>query len=136
MSKELNALDFIQDESKYSNDIKYRDAIDLIRSALIEKEDIDNANPSETMECLDKLSNLDIVIGKTKKYDISTTVGNYFKCEIIAIKQSLIKAQEREKVINTIKNKNVDEYNDLKFLEKEKLDEEEFDLLKRYVNER
>lgn len=44
MSKELDALDFVQDEQRFSTDVKYRNAIDLIRTALIEKEDIDNAH--------------------------------------------------------------------------------------------
>ncbi len=70
------------------------DAFLNVKQALQRLEAIDNAKPSEALECLGKLSSFDVVVGKTKKYDISTTVGNYFRCEITTIKQALLKAQE------------------------------------------
>ena len=89
MSRELDALDFIQDEPRYSNDIKYRNAIDLIRSALIEKEDLDNANPSEALtEIFNIIYNLDC--GTTYEQDKKLDVCRK------TIKQALIKAQENE----------------------------------------
>lgn len=92
--------------------------------------------PKEYLEAIDwLLANETIYRGKTR-LPISPALRN--------IKQALLRAQELEKVIYIINEKcvgifqltcckNVDEYNDLKFVDYEKLTKEEFGLLKRYV---
>jgi len=90
MSKELKALDFIQEEYRYQNNTTYRDAVDLIRSALIEKEDIDNANPNEALEGLKEIIEL-ITANKKVKHEAIIL----FNCSII--KDALLKAQKLEK---------------------------------------
>ena len=102
---------------------------EIIESALQRLDAIDNANPSEALEKL--LDGYSKGIAGRSYYD--------------AIKQALLKAQEQEKVLDIIKEKNVDiglvincdsveEYNDnLTLLAiSQYLIQEEFKLLKRY----
>ena len=83
-------------------------------------------------ECLGKTLDYDLDEAKTKIINLN---------DYPIIKQALLKAQEQEKVLEIVKKKtvsifqlgcckNVNEYNDLKFIEFEKLTQEEFDLLK------
>ena len=94
MSKELEALNKIQHDFGQLKGQELVSCYETIFNALKRLEAIDNSNPSEAMKALKEISNLDVVVGKTKKYDISTPLGNYLKCEITTIKQALLKAQE------------------------------------------
>lgn len=120
-------------------------------------EAIDNANPSEALDCLESMSNEEAlfrsILSKSTVYmggeridDFSykSTIGNMFKGAIPIIKQALLKAQEQEKVLEIIKEKNVDilliknkdnvnQYNEYIEDEDDRLTEEEFDLVKRWV---
>lgn len=126
-----------------------------LEKALQRLEAIDNSNPGEalkTLEILDKTISplLEPILAKYED-DLSDTItSNYF-----ALKQNLIKAQENEKVVRLIFEKNVDilaikesktleEYNrnawEVEHYGRYKgyrlqLTEEEFILLKRWQNE-
>lgn len=66
---------------------------DIIEQALQRLEAIDNSNPSEAMECLDKMYDTHIL----KNVDCYHTIKNY-----------IFKSQEQEKVLKIIKEKEVD----------------------------
>ena len=132
MTKEKESLEgmfnLIKSQSSFEEAQKYYDILD---EAINRLEAIDNANPSEALECLDKL--LD-------GYSKGMAGRSYYD----TIKQALLKAQEQEKVLSIMFTKtvsifqlscckNVDEYNDLKFNDNEKLTKDEFDLLKRWL---
>ncbi|MBR3208804.1 MAG: hypothetical protein IKF82_00905 [Bacilli bacterium] len=99
-------------------------------------EQIDNANPNEALE--ETLRDI--------AYDLENDDNPFLRDRyygLLDVKQSLIKAQEQEKVLKIIFRKtvgifqlscckNVYEYNDLKFNDYEKLTQEEFELLKRW----
>ena len=113
----------------------------LLQEALQRLEAIDNAKPSEALKCIDVL----------KEDGCITTL--YQGKALETIRQTLLKAQEQEKVLDIIKKKNVDVYNlktciNLEHYNSEirlknqnntysyeiwyELTQEEFDLLKRY----
>ena len=116
-----------------------RNDIELLEQSLQRLESIDNANPSEALEELGKYElKQDCLVEDLTVYD--------------TIKQALLKAQENEKVLSIIKEKDVDikflralinsdskytRKNALKIynlcLDNEQLTEEEFDLLKRWL---
>ena len=104
-------------------------------------EAIDQANPNEALESLDKVNNYlnDVYDYKEIKEEVRKDI-NY-------IKQKLIKAKKQEKVLEIIINKNVEmwllkdsvtleQYNNRIHSGCGKLTPEEFDTLKRYCNER
>lgn len=148
MSKELEALNTIkntlEDIQFYNRNVKIDNSIyDLFDTIENRLEAIDNANPSEALKTLEILDNtisplLEPILAEYED-DLSDKItANYF-----ALKQALLKAQVQEKVLEIINKKtvgifqlkcckNVDEYNDLKFNDNEKLTQEEFELLKRY----
>lgn len=85
MSKEyleaLNGLfDLVHCQDSFEKAQKY---FDVIEEALQRLESIDNANPSEALECLEK------VYSRLPQWDLSRNVD---QCNII--KQALLKAQE------------------------------------------
>ena len=94
---------------------------------------IENANPSETLKCVDVL----------KEDGCITTL--YQGKALETIRQALLKAQEQEKVLEIVLEKRVDMYAliityDLKDYNEMikhtyELTQEEFELLKRYANE-
>ena len=109
--------------------------------ALQRLEAIDNSNPSEALKCLDKLAKQIELDEDTDYWEIR----NAHK----TVEQALIKAQEQEKVLKIIFEKDVDieyiktcfydekgglkEYNSWVGHDEDKeLTQEEFDLLKRY----
>ena len=147
MSKELDELEKIK--NRYDNleirltywYIKRTNPpsldFNIIKQALQRLESIDNANPSEALECLEENE----LVLLRKDYNL--------------LHQALIKAQEQEKVLEIIKEKNVDiirirhlifksqknpkywdlrYYNEFRVIDDEKLTQEEFELLKRYFN--
>ena len=112
-----------------------------IKEKLQRLEAIDNSNPDEALEDLDKIEGF---MTYHELYDS-------YKIEIKTIKATLLKAQEQNRVLEIIKNKvvdisiiyysqNVEDYNNtitFRFkpstLEQCKLTYEEFDTLKRWV---
>jgi len=126
---------------RYTNSIyPYYEDFDLVLNALKRIEAIDNAKPSEALEDFKIIKFKTINAG----YDYGYEVWN-------KIEQTLLKAQEQEKVLKIIFEKNVD-IEDIKLYKnyedyckgKEKwllrkdlwLTEEEFETLKRWKNER
>lgn len=140
MSKELEALLDIKENYKFyvhnKKPIDYQ--CEIIKKALQRLETLDNAKPSEALECLEKVNDY-----LNNVYDYKEIIEEVKK-DINTIKQALLKAQEQEKVLEIIKEKYVDffqfpccrnvyEYNDLKFSKHEKITQEEFDTLKRWL---
>lgn len=112
-----------------------------LEKALQRLEAIDNANPSEALQGVDILyANAMDLTSENTKY-----LPEYLKPIKDKIKQSLIKAQEQEKALKIVFEKtanilllelaeNVDEYNE-RIVPNGQLTQEEFESLKRYVNE-
>jgi len=150
MNKELDYLDDILKNEPMT--LNKRMIIEIIKEKIQRLESIDNAKPSgalKSLEVLEKIISplLEPILAKYED-DLSDKItANYF-----ALKQALIKAQEQEKVLEIIKEKDVDikflralinsdsEYtrkNALKIynlcLDNEQLTEEEFGLLKRWL---
>lgn len=120
----------LTEEQKLSKNC-FLDYCKYIAKELDRLEQIDNANPSEALECLEKL-------------ELLTCDFEWYKDNINTIKQALIKSQEQEKVLKIIKKKNVmiyalkvsktvDDYNDLVSTD-EQLTQEEFDLIKEVLS--
>ena len=130
-SKELEALNEVRENLDLEGCLDFinEKRITDIKQALQRLESIDNTNPSEALECLEKV-------------ELLTCDFEWYKDNINTIKQALLKAQEQEKVLKIIKEKNVntlllelaenlEEYNE-RIVPNGKLTEEEFDTLKRY----
>lgn len=159
MSKEyLEALEQIIEYITEDKKVKYKATIlfdcKTIKKALERLEAIDNANPSEALKDLQIIENN--IIYTLSDCDINDEVCQnlqYAKTKISAIEQYILKAQEQEKVLRVIKEKNVDtkllrkcnsvdeynakikkDYNSF-YYKKYRLTQEEFDLLKRWANE-
>lgn len=142
--------------------------IDIVNKALQRLEAIDNANPSEALKELEELRDYllrdRINISSTKNYntikqallelkaikeanpsealDLAKAIEEYLGINLSIIKQALLKAQEQEKVLEIIKEKNVliytlkrcksvVEYNYYVSYVEDELTQEEFDTLKR-----
>ena len=106
-----------------------KEELDIVNNALLELKAIKEAKPSEALKCLDKM------------YDTHILKNVY--C-YHTIKQYILKAQEQEKVLSIIKEKNVDfdtltdsealdDYNSKMNWSYRRLTQEEFDLLKRWL---
>ena len=106
-------------------------------------ESIDNANPSEALRELENLGTHGIEY--REPFELGFTKSMPFKStkEFKIIKQALIKAQEQEKVLSIIKEKNVDfdtltdsealdDYNSKMNWSYRRLTEEEFNTLKEW----
>lgn len=84
------------------------------QTALTEYEAIKNTNPSEALECLEDIYRNGVFIsdydalGKQHPTNISPKTNKSFDEQCKTIKQSLLKAQEQEKVLEIIVKKNVD----------------------------
>ena len=115
----------------------------IIEKALKRLKSIDNSNPSEALECLERIGAEKLARGELIRND--DKVEPYFN----TIKQALLKAQKEHKALEIIKEKNVavamlkscgtvERYNTIAFDEERskdknyarKLTEEEFNLLK------
>ena len=137
MSKELDELErgIIEFEKVLEDDCNnewLKRVVAGMKKCYQRLEAIDTANPSEALECLEKpiirfaRTSEDIDFKDYEEYD--------------TIKQSLLKAQEQEKVLEIINEKEVnisslkaydlEEYN---MIYENKLTQEEFDLLKRWM---
>lgn len=99
MSKDLNYLnDILKNEPMTLNK---KLIIESIKEKLQRLEAIDNAKSSEALECLEGLN-----CGLKDDRAIHITIG-YFDKAYNTIKQALLKAQEQEKVLNILFEKNV-----------------------------
>ena len=125
----------------------YGDEFRNIIKELERLEAIDNAKTSEAINYLDQfLNEMTSCLENPKQYAKGYEKEIFYKYKHTletTIKQVLLKAQEQEKVLEIIKEKevsifqlncckNVNEYNDLQFTNNKKLTQEEFELLKRY----
>ena len=140
MSKELNALECLE---ALEQDIKDRTILAedrqlklcaVIKQALLELQSIKEANPSEALECLDKLA-------KQIELDEDT---DYFEIRNahITVEQALLKDEKEHKALEIIKEKevnmqvfnqceDVETYNKVYIKQKDRqLTQEEFSLLK------
>ena len=117
---------------------------DKVLNALQRLESIDNAIPSEALESLKRIKNIQVCIDYEK--DIIKSVNEMLPNSCDKVEQSLIKSQEQEKVLKILKERqvniallvtvrDVEEYNFyIPYEEFEKyLTQEEFDLLKRWI---
>ena len=137
MNKELDYLDDILKNEPMT--LNKRMIIECIKEKIQRIEAIDNAKPSEALKVL----NSNPVIREEMDYE------DYY-----TINKTLLKAQENEKVLEIIKKKDVDiirikhlifesqkkpkywdlrYYNEARVIDDEKLTQEEFDLLKRWL---
>lgn len=128
---------------------------EIIEKELERLEAIDNANPIEALKCLERIDNTLCLNNIKGKLEFGIDTEEHTDCDSVigmtedleTIKQSLLKAQEQEKVLEIIKEKDVDiyilqkcktvdEYNS-KIVhivgETRELAEEEFNLLKEVV---
>ena len=131
-------------KEQYARLQKYND---IIEQALERLESIDNSNPSEALECLEKLESksqimqgcYELNISKKEELENNEEVDKYTN----TIKQALLKAQENEKMLEIMKDKwvnvavlihskTVEEYNNNAYTPYN-LTQDEFDLLKRWV---
>lgn len=145
MSKELEHLKIIEDWANEHHESKevWEHSIP-VQEALQRLEQIYNADPSETMKCLESMKNrlvdAKFTIEGTTLYSKDRNLDEDYS----TIKNYILKAQEQEKVLSILKEKNiqinslkkcktVEEYNIL--WTTDLLTEEEFDLLKRWQNE-
>ena len=140
MSKELEALSIIIET--LSNDkgrVMCRKELDVLIQALNRLEAIDNANPSEALEWLNRFKGIELSSlpfksedGAVKEVDLNevrfvgSQLNNDFRKFVYIIENVLIKAQEQEKVLNIIKehlsfkDSGIEEYFDFKTNQKVK----------------
>lgn len=139
VSKELEALEkgiieFEKDLEDDCNNEWLKRVVAGMKKCYQRLEAIDNANPSEAMKCFFRLGH-----NHREEY-----INGRHKEDYSIIEQYILKAQEQEKVLKIMFTKivsifqlscckNVNEYNDLKFNDNEKLTKEEFELLRRYL---
>ncbi len=141
MSKELEEIKTLRgfNQVELNNDKNINKSLDVIEQALQELQAIKSAEPSEALDKFDYIGN-DIKFAYDDDY-----VSYDYTDDVEYIKNTLIKAQEQEKVLSIIKEKNVDikffkrcktveEYNDYcdEFDGEKPLVQEEFDTLKRW----
>ncbi len=168
MDKELEMLEALEKLLEgYSKGMAGRSYYDTIKRALTELQAIKESNPSEALECLERVSELQYIDHwESREKEIKTIENALLKAqeqdfnnknivipffnelidlfETNDIDEMLDKIKEQEKVLEIIKNKDVDmyslrrcktveEYNS-KFAidEYQELTQEEFDLLKRW----
>ncbi len=161
MEKEFEALNYLYNDLRLmkcldiGEEAKVKSAYNCLHQALTELKTIKEANPSEAM---DKLEGLGFGLWNEDK-SITSINGHYFKNAYDIIKQALLNAQEQDKVLEIIKEHLTFEDSGIEVVkvfinDKEEtkyiikvtskdtgatihihLDtEEEFDLLKRYLN--
>ena len=75
----------------YENELQ---TLESIEQALQRLESIDNSNPSEALECVDK------ILGYFGKAQIETMTLS--KCDVLTIKQALLKAQKEHKALDLL----------------------------------
>lgn len=149
MSKELEAINKIMETYGNTNSLEgtYNYFL-IIKKGLQRLESIEKVKPSEALEKLKENTEMfdEIAQENDHSYKDNTVIEAYvYHFNNTVIEQTLIKAQEKEKVLEIIKERqvniallvtvrDVEEYNFyIPYEEYEKyLTQEEFDLLKRY----
>ena len=141
MNKGLEIIN-LYENSNYLNTFhpNFMKDLQIVKKELQRLEAIDNAKPSEAFECLRQIG-----VIETYHRDDGTLLKDsiMFKPKYDTIKQALLKAQEQEKVLEIIKEKNVDivylkdsnnveEYNSHFGAVVCKLTPEEYDAVKRW----
>lgn len=133
MNKELEALNKIQHDFGQLKGQELVNCFETIFNGLKRLESIDNANPSEALECLDKMAKQIELDEDTDYWEIR----NAHK----TVENALQKAQEQEKVLEIIKEnpsivmavKRYSTYDNFKANNmNSNITEEEFNLLKRW----
>ena len=141
MDKSLEALKRMKENSYYVDDKNLKEDFSILEQALLELKQIKEAEPSEAMESLERID---------KEY--ATIENEDFKICFNTIKQTLLKAQEQEKILSIILKKRIDlesfystfikDNLSYKYYEKyygtyglEKLTKEEYDILKEVLEE-
>ena len=167
MSKELEALKQVKNFLGYNYcSVDLPNELRTIEQALERLEAIDNANPSEALEELEMLHDCSTAMQELPSSNWIEYAETEAELDLklhfayLDIKQSLIKSQEQEKVLEIIKEYQVDiwllkqcDYENYIRIRKEamvsigqivnedgiilenEITQEEFDLLKRYCNE-
>ena len=150
MPKGLEIINQLETDLKYTapSEKGYEHLLDLVLELKItlSKElqhlgAVDNSKPSEALEYLEEITNPVIQMNSYRGNNKSSQTIEYIK-KVATIQQSLIKAQEQEKVLEIIKEKtvnilllelaeNVDEYNE-RIVPNGQLTQDEYHLLKRY----
>lgn len=148
MSKELEAFNKLMEESPEVHIKSY----EIVINALQRLEAIENANPSEALEALRSLGEAlgTLEIDKDTMLPKVVLFGNRAK-HYKTVEQALLKANEQEKVLKIIFEKQVDfevfgafdtykdyeiYYNKRFHVIEHKLTEEEFEIVKRYCDEK
>ncbi len=139
-----NGVNHIIYETEDKEQVEAFDEISRIerkkQQSLLRLDEIENANPSEALECFKEIE-------ERCKNDYEDCIVWYdYKKELYTIKQTLLKSKEQERVLEIIKEKEVnlgmlktcktvEQYNaGCRIFERNELTQEEFDLLKRYSN--
>ena len=149
MNKELEAVNELRENLDFEGCLDYinEKRINDIKQALTRLEQIDNASSSEALECLEEIIHEfnEPHYELSGEYSYSNELLKRCENEINTIKATLLKAQENEKVLEIIKEKDVDifmlrRFNTLEAynnyakykLKAKELIQEEFEILKRY----
>lgn len=126
MSKELEALDEVKTLRAFNlvelkNDKNINKSLDIIEKALQRLEAIDNAKPSEALECLEEIIHEfnEPHYELSGEYSYSNELLKRCENEINTIKATLLKAQENEKKLNR-----VEKLTQLLFKERRKISQE------------
>lgn len=163
MSKELESLKNIiktmtvlklrannKDECNYLEEMRKigtSTQFQIIKKALQRLEQIDNSDIGEALQKLKENAEMFDEIAKENNHsykDNTVIEALMYHSNNFSIEQALIKAQEQEKVLDIIKKKdvkthlikrynNVNNYNECMFFGSTYLTQEEFELLKRYL---
>jgi hypothetical protein len=95
MSKELETLEKLKEHLKYEriDNLSNTEYYDILNQALHRLESIDNAEPSEALECLEEIGFAPLNECCGSPY---TRISNEYEEDYNTIKQALLKAQEQE----------------------------------------
>ena len=124
----IEAFGRIASHVEYDNDSPY-DALclendyKLVDEALERLEQIDNAEPSEALECLEKLATHRIEYREAFEFGFTKTMPFKSTIEFNAIKQALLKAQIEHKALDIIKEKCVDVFRIKYYITSNKINE-------------
>jgi len=144
-------------ENNFRNDFKH---LKTIEQALLKLQSIKESNPNEALKILEEVKYAPSFMGGNDRYRTYLGSDKLYENDINIIKQYILKSQEQEKVLDTVIKKEVNimhfseeikelgekftyefyllEFDNYHYFVKEenKLTQEEFELLKRYFNER
>ena len=108
MSKEMKLLESMKDSLTPDGEIfEHTKGYKDIYKALLKLDSIDNSNPSEALECLDKLDDIFYLVKKRKTPGGTSEEYEYhpsYTEEYDIIENYILKAQEQEKLLNIIES--------------------------------